>query len=255
MKVVILAGGFGTRLSEETATRPKPMVEIGGRPIIWHIMRHFSHYGFNEFVVALGYKAEIIKQYFMQYSLLSSDLSVNLANGEVTPKTSPSEDWTVHLHDTGISSMTGGRIKRVSQLLEGERFFLTYGDGVANVDIAQLLEFHEAHGKQATVTAVRPPARFGGLTLAGDAVQSFEEKPQIGEGWVNGGFFVLEPSVIKLIENDDTVWESDPLEKLAKNNELQAYKHFDFWQCMDTQRDLRLLESLWASGKAPWKIW
>ncbi len=254
--VVILCGGMGTRLSEQTEIRPKPLVEIGGRPILWHIMKHYSHYGFNEFVLALGYKGEQIKRYFLDYHVLSRDLVVSLKDGQVHPGNSDcSEPWQVHLVDTGLATQTGGRLKRLAPLLRGGTFMMTYGDGVSNVNIQELMNFHRQHGKLATVTAVRPPARFGGLGFSGDLVTHFEEKPQIGEGWINGGFFILEPAAIDYIRDDTTVWEREPLERLAGDRQLAAYRHAEFWQCMDTLRDLRLLEDLWNRGKAPWQTW
>jgi glucose-1-phosphate cytidylyltransferase len=259
MRVVLLAGGMGTRLAEETEVKPKPMVEIGGRPMLWHIMKHYAQHGYKEFVVALGYKGEVIKRYFVDYALLNSSFSVQLGSGDIMRHGMSSEDWTVHLADTGLHTNTGGRIKRLADLVGRETFMLTYGDGVSNVNIRELVSFHRRHGKLATVTAVRPPARFGGLDLAADAadyrVQNFTEKPQIGEGWINGGFFVLEPKVLDYIEGDDTSWQAEPLERLAREGQLMAHRHDGFWQCMDTVRDLKLLESLWASGKAPWKSW
>ena len=255
MKVVILAGGFGTRLSEETEVRPKPMVEVGGRPMIWHIMQYYAHFGFTEFVVALGYKGEWLKRYFLDYTRLNSNFTVSLSSGDVVRQGTCRENWTVHLVDTGLHTMTGGRLKRLASVVGSETFLMTYGDGVCNVDLKQLLAFHRRHGKQATVTAVRPPSRFGGLVLEQDRIVEFQEKPQIGEGWINGGFFVLEPAVLDLIAGDETTWEREPLERLAAQGELMAYRHEDFWQCMDTLRDLRLLEHLWNSGNAPWKVW
>ncbi len=256
MKVVILAGGLGTRLTEETETRPKPMVEIGGRPILWHIMKIYAHHGFREFVVALGYKGDVIKRYFLDYAKLQSqNLTVNLGSGDVMRRGSPPEDWTVHLVDTGYATNTGGRLKRLAPFLGRETFMATYGDGVADVDISALVKFHKGHGKLATATAVRPPARFGGLVFEGDRIAQFTEKPQVGEGWINGGFFVLEPQVLDYIEDDQTSWEREPMERIAAEGQLMAFRHGDFWQCMDTLRDLRLLEGLWSSGKAPWKFW
>jgi glucose-1-phosphate cytidylyltransferase len=252
MKVVILAGGLGTRLQDETAVKPKPMVEIGGRPMLWHIMTHYARYGFNEFCVALGHKGDVIKQYFRDYALLCGTLTVNLATGQVEAKDKQIEDWTVHLVPTGIETLTGGRVKRLESVLGGETFMLTYGDGVADVDIRRLLEFHRAHGKLATVTAVRPPARFGGVELEADAVRAFSEKPSIGEGWINGGFFVFEPGVFDYLKGDQTVLEADALEQIAADGQLGAYRHSGFWQCMDTPRDLRVLESTWQTGNAPW---
>ena len=255
MKTVILCGGLGTRLSEETEVRPKPMVEIGGRPILWHIMRGYAHWGFTEFVLALGYKGEQIKRYFVDYCQLQSHLTVSLASGKVTAHDGEREDWTVHLVDTAAATQTGGRLKRLARWLGKEPFLMTYGDGVSGVDVRALLAFHRHHGRLATVTAVRPPSRFGGLVFDGDLIREFTEKPQIGEGWINGGFFVLEPGVLDYIAGDDIVFEREPLERLAKDGQLAAYRHDGFWQCMDTLRDLRLLESLWESGAAPWKVW
>jgi glucose-1-phosphate cytidylyltransferase len=255
MKVVILAGGLGTRLAEETETTPKPMVEIGGRPILWHIMKQFSHYGFKEFVVALGYKGEVIKHYFIDYRALSSSVTVRLSGGDVQVHDTTPEDWTIHLIDTGLQTLTGGRVGRLRGLLEGETFMVTYGDGVANIDLHALLAFHRSHHLLATVTAVRPPARFGGMAFDGDRVAMFTEKPQIGEGWINGGFLVFEPGVFRYFSGDSCSLEVDVLEKLAADSQLGAYRHEDFWQCMDTLRDKRLLEALWQSSKAPWKVW
>lgn len=255
MKVAILAGGFGTRLAEETEIKPKPMVEIGGRPILWHILMHYSHYGFKQFVIALGYKGEIIKRYMVEFCSLQSNLTVNLGNGDVRIHQNFNEDWTVELIDTGIKTQTGGRIKRLKPYIENQTFMLTWGDGVSNVRLDKLLAFHRAHGKLATLTAVRPPARYGYMKCNGDRVTEFTEKPQIGEGWINGAFFVLERNVFDYIENDDTVWEREPLERLASDGQLMAYKHRSYWQCMDTLREKYLLESLWESGEAPWKIW
>ena len=254
MKVVILAGGAGTRLQEETAAKPKPMVEIGGRPILWHIMHLYAAHGFKEFIVALGYKGETIKNYFLNYYYLRNSITVDLATGTVDAHVGEREDWVVHLVDTGDETQTGGRVKRLASLL-GETFMMTYGDGVANIDITELVEFHRRHGRLATITAVRPPARFGGLSFDGDRVAGFEEKPQIGEGWINGGFFVLEPGVIDYIDADETIFEHEPLERLAADGQLVAWQHDRFWQCMDTLRDVRLLEGLWESGAAPWKVW
>jgi len=255
MKVVILAGGLGTRLTEETEAKPKPMIEIGGRPILWHIMKIYAHHGFKDFYVALGYKGDVIKRYFLDYAKLNSSFTVNLASGDIMRRDASFEDWTVHLADTGVASMTGGRFKRLAPQLGRDTFMATYGDGVTNVDLTDVLRFHKAHGKLATITAVRPPARFGGLVFEGDRIVEFTEKPQVGEGWINGGFFVLEPGALDYIEGDDTVWEREPMERLAADGQLMAYRHEDFWQCMDTLRDLRLLESLYASGSAPWKNW
>ncbi|MEW6047594.1 MAG: glucose-1-phosphate cytidylyltransferase [Bacillota bacterium] len=255
MKTVILAGGLGSRLAEETTVRPKPMVEIGGRPILWHIMSIYGSYGFNEFIVALGYKGEVIKEYFLNFYAMNNDLTIDLRTGQTTIHDGNQPNWKVHLVDTGLRTQTGGRIKRLARWIGNETFMLTYGDGVANVDLRRLLDFHRSHSKLATVTAVRPPARFGGLSFDGDLVVQFVEKPQTGEGWINGGFFVLEPGVLEYIEGDDTIWEREPLERLAADGELVAYKHAGFWQPMDTLREKQLLEALWESGKAPWKMW
>ena len=255
MKVVILCGGMGTRLSEETTKRPKPMVEIGGRPILWHIMKGFAQYGFCEFVLALGYKGEFIKDYFLKYRSHSSSLSVDLRSGDVELHDDKCDNWKVHLIDTGQSTMTGGRVKRAADFIGREPFMLTYGDGVCNIDFRKLLEFHRSHGRLATVTAVRPPTRFGDLTIEGDAVTSFQEKPQIGEGWINGGFFVLEPEVADYVSGDEIIWEREPIERLAREGQLVAYRHHGFWRCMDTVRDLQLLDTMWAEGEAQWKVW
>lgn len=255
MKVAILAGGVGSRLSEETEVKPKPMVEIGGRPILWHIMMHYAHYGFNDFVIALGYKGEVIKKYMVDYCSLNSNLKVNLRSGAVEMNGGYRPDWNVELIDTGIPTNTGGRIKRLAPYIGNETFMLTWGDGVSDVNLHTLLEFHRSHGKLATLTAVRPPARFGHLELDGDRITEFNEKPQAGEGWINGAFFVLEPAVFDYIDGDDTAWEREPLQRLAREGQLMAYRHASFWQCMDTLRDKKLLESLWQSGSAPWKVW
>jgi len=255
MKVAILAGGLGTRLQEETVVKPKPMIEIGEQPILWHIMKIYASYGFKEFVIALGYKGDAIKDYFLNYRYHASSFTVELITGEIKVQSANSENWTVHLLDTGSEVQTGGRINRISRFIGNEPFMLTYGDGVADIDIKALLDFHRSHKKLATVTAVRPPARFGGVAFDGDKVVRFVEKPQIGEGWINGGFFVLEPKVMDYIEGDDTSFEKEPLERLAEDGQLVAYRHNRFWQCMDTLRDKRYLEDLWQSGKAPWKIW
>lgn len=254
MKVLILAGGRGSRLSEETTVKPKPMAEIGGKPMLWHIMRHYAHFGFHEFLVALGYKGDEVKRYFLDYRALSSSVTVQLKEGRVQIDNGDVEDWTIHLVDTGLNVATGGRIKRLAAWLGREPFMMTYGDGVANVDLAELLAFHRAQGRLATVTAVRPPARFGGLTFRDGTVQDFVEKPQIGEGWINGGFFVLEPRVLDYIDGDESIFEREPLERLARDGQLSAFRHEGFWQCMDTRRDIEFLESLWQAG-APWKVW
>ena len=232
MKTIILAGGFGTRLSEETERKPKPMVEIGGRPILWHIMKLYAHYGFNEFAIALGYKGEIINWH-----------------------TGPEEDWSVDLIDTGLETQTGGRLKRLAKTIENETFMMTYGDGVADINIRELVNFHKSHGKLATVTAVRPPARFGSLNLEDSNVISFAEKSQLGEGWINGGYFVFEPEITNYIDNDETYLEREPLEQLARDGQLMAFKHSKFWQPMDTLRDLQTLKQRWDSHDAPWKVW
>lgn len=250
-----MAGGAGTRLAEETEVKPKPMVEIGHHPIIWHIMKHYSRFGFSEFVVALGYKGDAIKRFFLDYLSLSSDLTVSLKDSEVISHESDREVWTVHLFDTGFDTNTGGRVGRLKEWLGNETFMLTYGDGVSNVDLNKLLKFHHSHGKLATVTAVRPPSRFGGLVFDSEGLARFEEKPQIGEGWINGGFMVIEPQVLSQIDGDAISWESDILEDLSGRGELMAFPHEDFWQCMDTIRDLKYLRTLWESGEAPWVTW
>jgi glucose-1-phosphate cytidylyltransferase len=257
MKVVILAGGFGTRLAEETALTPKPMVQIGGNPILWHIMKCYAHWGFNEFVVALGYKGEVVKSYFLHYCDLAGDLTVDLGRNAVTQTRRPREDWTVHLVDTGTNTLTGGRVKRLQKLIGNETFMLTYGDGVSDVNLREMLAFHRTQNRLATVTAVRPPARFGGIVFDGssDTVVGFAEKRQIDEGWVNGGFMVLEPGVFDYLDSDSQVLEVDLLERLAHDKQFVAYRHSGFWQCMDTVRDRQTLERLWESGKAPWKLW
>ena len=255
MKVVILAGGFGTRLSEETIVKPKPMVEIGGKPILWHIMNIYWAYGYKEFIIALGYKGEVIKEYFLNYYNLNSDLTIFLKTGEVKASKNCFRDWIVHLIDTGLNTMTGGRLYRLRDKLKDGTFMLTYGDGVGNINIHRLVQFHKSHGKIATVTAVRPSARFGGIKFDGDRVKEFTEKPQTGEGWINGGFFVFEPKIFEYIDGDDTILEREPLENLVLDGQLMAYKHEDFWQCMDTLRDKRYLEELWQKGNAPWKVW
>lgn len=257
MKVIILAGGLGTRLMEETVVKPKPMVEVGGRPIIWHIMNIYAHYGFKEFIVALGYKGEVIKSYFLDQYYLENDFTINLADGKKHVHKQSVKDWVVHLIDTGAATQTSGRIARLAKWIGNETFMLTYGDGVANVDIDALVRYHKARGKLATVTAVRPPARFGALNFDGENmhVNDFIEKPQMGEGWINGGFFVLEPAVLNYLGGDNEIFERAPLQKLALDNQLVAFQHDGFWQCMDTLRDVRLLEGLWENAAAPWKVW
>lgn len=256
MRVVILAGGLGTRLAEETDVRPKPMVEVGGRPLIWHILKHYASYGHSEFCVALGYRGEMIKRYFLEYRALSGSMTVSLADGAVAPIDGPPEDWTVHLVDTGHDTNTGGRVGRLAPWLRGETFMLTYGDGVANVDLRALLEFHRAHGKLATVTAVRPPSRFGEMVFNGiDDMVQFTEKPQMGQGWINGGFMVLEPPVLDLIGDDATSFEGEVLERLSTQGQLAGFRHDSFWQCVDTLRELRHLRALWDAGSPPWVTW
>lgn len=254
MKTVILCGGLGTRLSEETHLKPKPMVEIGGRPILWHIMKMYEASGFNKFVLALGYKGDLIKDFFIHYHLRTSDVTVHLASGAFEFSNPTAEDWHVTMVDTGSDSLTGGRLHRLEPLLRPQgTFMLTYGDGVASVNIEDLVKFHKSHGKIATVTAVRPTARFGGMALAGDQVMGFKEKPQSGDGWINGGFFVFEPEVFDYLSGDLTVLEGDPMENMVQDNQLMAYKHVGFWHCMDTLRDRKNLEEIWNSGKPPWR--
>jgi glucose-1-phosphate cytidylyltransferase len=246
---------MGSRLSEETESKPKPMVEIGDRPILWHIMKYYWHFGFDEFVVALGYKGEQIKRFFVDYCSFNGDLTVDLSNGMYKREGRVREAWKVRLVETGLMTGTGGRIKRLAPLLGDSTFMLTWGDGVSTVDLPALIDFHRSHGRLATVTAVRPPARFGKLEIRGDAVVRFSEKPQIDEGWINGAFFVLEPGVFGYINGDETQWERGPLDRLARDDQLRAFKHEGFWQCMDTLRDRKLLDSLWSQGEAPWKVW
>ncbi|MCL4849756.1 MAG: glucose-1-phosphate cytidylyltransferase [Bryobacteraceae bacterium] len=255
MKVIILAGGLGTRLAEETTTRPKPMVEIGGYPILWHILNIYASQGIKDFLIACGYRGEMIKDYFHNFSIRNSDYLIDFSNGLRTTIHPCKADWRVALIDTGLQTMTGGRIRRLKTQVCGQTFMATYGDSLGDIDIRALLDFHRSHGRLATVTAVRPPARFGGLTLDGDAVCEFSEKPQTGEGWINGGFFVFQPEVLDYIEGDSTILEREPLERLASEGELMAFRHTGFWQPMDTLREKQLLESLWAGGNAPWKMW
>lgn len=254
MKVVLLAGGMGTRIAEHTDLRPKPMIEVGGKPLLWHLMRYFAHYGHIEFVLTLGHLGEYVKKWFLDYSRLGGSKTLSLADGSVRDH-EHDEAWTLHLMDTGSQTMTGGRLRRVRDLVSDGPFFLTYGDGLADVDLNGLLAFHQSHGRAATITAVRPPARFGGISFEGDRVIEFAEKPQVGEGWINGGFMVLEPAVLQYLDGDETSLETGALETLAREGNLMAYRHDRFWQCMDTVRDLKVLESHWQTGKAPWKIW
>lgn len=254
MKVVILAGGYGTRLSEETDTLPKPMIEIGGRPLIWHLMKIFSNQGFNEFVVALGYKGQVIKRYFMQYPQIETDMQVDLASSSVKTAGQTAENWKIDLIDTGHDTMTGGRLKRLRGLLD-DTFIFTYGDGLANVNLRRLVEFHRSHRRLATVTAVKPPSRFGLLQIEEGKVTSFNEKPRNPDDWINGGYFVLEPRAIDYIDGDATPWERDPCQRLARSGELFAYRHDGYWQCVDTLHELRTLREIWDSGTAPWKTW
>jgi glucose-1-phosphate cytidylyltransferase len=256
MKAVILAGGFGSRLSEETVIRPKPMVEIGGKPILWHIMNIFATHGINEFIIALGYKAEYIKEYFLNFYAINNNLSIDLATGKTTIHDGKQPKWRIHLVDTGLYTQTGGRLKRLREWLDQEEIFLfTYGDGVADLDIKALLQFHLAHGKLATVTTVRPPARFGRIAFEADRVTNFYEKTEASEGWINGGFFVLHPRAIDYIDGDDISWEREPVERLAQDGQLMGFQHAGFWSCMDTLKEKHILEELWHTGHAPWKIW
>lgn len=255
MKVAILAGGLGTRLAEETEVRPKPMVEVGGYPILWHILKTYSHYGFDEFFIALGYKGETIKKFFLDYCNLSGNVKIDFSTGQTEIRDRESERWLLHLIETGQNSMTGGRIKRLENHLRDATFMVTYGDGVSDIDLRELLEFHKAHGKLATVTAVHPPARFGELLIGEDSSTEFTEKPQTHEGWINGGFMVFEPAVLDYLTGDASILEKDALERLAAEKQLMAYRHEGFWQCMDTLRDKKYLESLWENGSPSWKVW
>jgi glucose-1-phosphate cytidylyltransferase len=255
VKVVILAGGVGSRLSEETAVRPKPMVEIGGKPMLWHIMKIYAAHGIEDFVICLGYKGYLIKEYFANYYLHTCDVSFDLASGDMQVHRSDTEPWRVTLVETGETTMTGGRLERVMPYLDDEDFCFTYGDGVSDIDITALIAFHREHGRSATVTAVQPPGRFGALDVDGDRVQTFEEKPRGDGGWTNGGFFVLSPDVARYLGGDQTIWEQEPMRALASKGELAAYRHHGFWQAMDTLRDRNLLEQLWTSGQAPWRTW
>jgi glucose-1-phosphate cytidylyltransferase len=255
MKAVILAGGLGSRLAEETDVKPKPMVEIGGRPILWHILKHLAHYGIKEFIIALGYKGEVVKRYFLDYASLRGSLTVDLVKGIRHLHEPAGEDWLIHLVDTGLETNTGGRIRRLEPWLGTETFMVTYGDGVCSVDLTALIRFHRAHGHLATLTAVRPPARFGGIVFDGDRVDQFTEKPQIGEGWINGGYLVLNPGIFEYLKDDSSSLEAHGMEQLAAKGELYAFRHDGFWQCMDTLRDKRLLEQLWETRHAPWQVW
>jgi glucose-1-phosphate cytidylyltransferase len=259
MKVIILAGGLGTRLSEETVVRPKPMVEIGGKPILWHIMSIYSAFGFNEFIIAAGYKAEVIKDYFVNFYAINNDVTIDLSNGKTLVhdgNDSNWKNWKVHIIDTGLNTQTGGRLKRLKKFIENDdNFLFTYGDGVADINLNDLVAFHRAHGKLATITTVRTPARFGRIGFDGDRIADFYEKPEAGEGWISGGFFILHPRVIDYIEGDETIWERDPLEGLVHHGQLMGYRHNRFWSCMDTLREKNTLEDLWNTGRAPWKVW
>ena len=256
MKAVILAGGFGTRLSEETDLRPKPMVEIGGKPILWHIMNICGYHGVSEFIIALGYKGEVIKEYFINFYAFNNDITIDLETGETTIHDGNQPNWKIHLVDTGLYTQTGGRLKRLKNWLgDDETFMFTYGDGVADIDLKSLLAFHKSHGKLATVTTVRSPARFGRIAFQSDQIVEFYEKSESAEGWINGGYFVLHPKAIDYIEDDETIWERAPVEQLAQDGQLMGYRHDGFWSCMDTLKEKRLLEQLWNTNKAPWKIW
>jgi glucose-1-phosphate cytidylyltransferase len=256
MKAIILAGGLGTRLSEETILRPKPMVEVGGKPILWHIMQIHAAHGIKEFIIALGYKGEMVKEYFLNFFAINNDLSVDLSTGKTVIHDGNQPRWIVHLVDTGLTTQTGGRVKRLQKWLgDDDTFLLTYGDGVADLDMKQLLSFHKSHGKIATMTSVRSPARFGRIGFNGDSVTEFFEKPEAGEGWINGGFFVLNTKALEYIEGDQTVWERDPVERLAHDGQMMGFRHYGFWSCMDTLKEKNYLEELWATGKAPWRIW
>lgn len=255
MKAVILAGGLGTRISEESAVRPKPMIEIGGKPILWHIMKSYASHGIHDFIICCGYKGYVIKEYFANYFLHMSDITIDMSNNSIQVHEKKAEPWKITMVDTGSETQTGGRLKRIAGYIGDQDFCMTYGDGVGSIDIKSLVAFHKEHGKLATMTAVQPPGRFGALELSGSSIKSFLEKPQGDGGWINGGFFVLNPHVLSLIDNDQTVWERQPLESLASQDQLEAYFHQGFWQPMDTLRDKAYLEELWSSGGAPWKSW
>jgi glucose-1-phosphate cytidylyltransferase len=256
VKAIILAGGFGTRLSEETNSRPKPMIEIGGKPILWHIMNIYAVHGVTEFIIAAGYKAEVIKEYFLNFYAINNDITIDLATGNTIIHSGNQPNWKIHIVDTGLYTQTGGRLRRLRKWVEKEKTFMfTYGDGVADININELLAFHKSHGKLATVTTVRSPARFGRIAFEQDRITEFYEKPETGEGWISGGFFVLNPKVIDYIENDGIVWERDPVEQLVREEQIMGYRHYSFWSCMDTLKEKNILEELWNSGKAPWKIW
>lgn len=256
MKAVILAGGLGTRFSEETANKPKPMVEIGNKPILWHIMNIYARHGITEFIIAAGYKAEVIKEYFLNFYAINNNITIDLAKGKTTVHDGKQPKWTVHIIDTGLNTMTGGRLKQLTPWLENEEdFMFTYGDGVGDIDITALLAFHKSHNKLATVTTVRTPERFGRIGFQGDTIAEFYEKTKAAEGWINGGYFVLKPAVLDYIESDAAIWEREPVERLARDGQLIGYRHYGFWSCMDTLKEKNLLEELWNSGKAPWKIW
>jgi glucose-1-phosphate cytidylyltransferase len=256
MKAVILAGGFGTRLSEETTVRPKPMVEVGGKPILWHIMNIYAAQGIEEFIIAAGYKAEVIKEYFLNFYAINNDITIDLSTGKTTIHEGNQPNWKTHIVDTGLDTQTGGRLRRLKKWLSQDDIFMfTYGDGLSDVNINSLLAFHKSHGRLATVTTVRSPSRFGRIGFDGDQIAEFYEKPDTGEGWINGGYFVLNQSAIDYITDDTTIWEHDPIEGLARDGQLMGYRHYGFWSCMDTLREKNYLEELWNSGKAPWKIW
>lgn len=256
MKAVILAGGLGSRLAEETVLRPKPMVEIGGKPILWHIMNIYAAQGVNEFIIALGYKAEVVKEYFLNFYAINNDISIDLCTGQTVIHDGNQPNWKIHLVDTGLHTQTAGRLKRLrSWLANEEDFMFTYGDGVADIDLKALLAFHRAHGKLATVTTVRPPARFGRIAFNGNHIAEFYEKPQDAEGWINGGFFVLKPDVVDYIDGDTSIWEREPVERLVRDGQLLGYQHYGFWSCMDTLKEKSFLEELWNAGQAPWKVW